>query len=486
MASAAAPPPAAGEPVGRGASGPAVAQLFHRLLAAIFLVAWGSLGVQLDVLIGSRGLLPVAPFLAAARDHGLGVAELPTIFWLNAGDRALHAGVWIGAALSTAALLGFRPRLCTGLATALYLSYVTIGRTFFSFQWDNLLLECGALAVVLPTDRPARWAHVLFRLLLFKLYFESGVAKWQSPLGDWQDGSAMAFYYETAPLPAWPAWYAHHLPAWWHHLESRAVLAIELAVPFLAFGPRAAKLFCFAVLTGFQALNVATANYGFFVYLALALHVFLLDDRDVRAVTDRLPMLGRHPPHPPGARWRGVRRAAAATVAAVIVAVSIVDAIAAFVPLPPRWARAVARAQSAYEPLRLVNTYHLFGAITRDRIEPEVQIEADGTWTPYPLHHKPGPVERAPGFVAPHQPRLDFQLWFYGLGFQRGAPAYVATLLDRLCHDPGAVQTLFAEPLPADPQAVRIAFWSYRFSDPGATAWWRREPVATTNTLPCR
>src|SRR6185295_5978758 len=60
-------------------SGPAVARLYHRLLAAIFVIAWLSLGVQVDVLIGSRGLLPLEPFLAAARAHGLGVMELPTI-----------------------------------------------------------------------------------------------------------------------------------------------------------------------------------------------------------------------------------------------------------------------------------------------------------------------------------------------------------------------------------------------------------------------
>ena len=34
----------------------------------------------------------------------------------------------------------------------------------------------------------------------------------------------MTYYYETAPLPTWLAFTAHHLPVWWHHLESRATL----------------------------------------------------------------------------------------------------------------------------------------------------------------------------------------------------------------------------------------------------------------------
>jgi hypothetical protein len=473
----------------RTRSGPAVATLFHRLLAAVFLIAWVSLGVQVDVLIGSRGLLPVAPFLATAGAEGVGVAQLPTIFWLGAGDTALRAGIWVGAALSAAALLGVRPRLCTALATGLYLSYATACRTFLSFQWDNLLLECGVLASLLPTDRPARWVHVLFRFLLFKLYWESGIAKWQSYLGDWQDGSAMTFYYETSPLPAWPAWYAHHLPVWWHHLESWTTLVIELVVPFLIFGPRALKLLGFAALTAFQLVNLVTSNYGFFIYLTLVLHVFLLADQDVERIARRLPLRRRRaPPSRAAALWlRGLRRGGAATVVAVFCGVSALDAIASFVPTPVTWQRLVAPLAAFYEPWRLINTYHLFGHITRERIEPELQVEVDGYWQAFALRHKPGDPQRPPAFVAPHQPRVDFQLWFYGLSFQRGMPPYVRALLERLCSDPAAVQELFSAPLPPNPQAVRMGFWRYRFSAPDEpTAWWTRELVATTRPVACR
>ena len=473
-------------------SGAAVARLYHRLLAIIFLVAWASLGVQVDVLIGSHGLLPVAPFLASAHAQGIGVSQIPTVFWLDAGDGVLRLGIWIGAALSGAALFGFRPRLCTGLATLLYLSYASASRTFLSFQWDNLLLECGALAVFLPTDRPARWIHVLFRLLLFKLYWESGIAKWQSHLGDWQDGSAMAFYYETAPLPVWPAWYAHHLPVWWHHLESWGVLVLELLVPFLIFGPRLLKLVACGIFTAFQLANAITANYGFFVYLALALHVFMLSDRDVErigAIVGRWVPLRRRTADAAVERTTAIaalRRGGAAVVMAIVIGVSVVDAIAAFVPTSAEWQQLMAPLQQLYMPWRLINTYHLFGHITRERIEPEFQIQTGGDWLPVDLWHKPGDVARPPDFVAPHQPRVDFQLWFYGLSYEHGMPAYVGALLDRLCRDPAAVQTLFRDTLPAEPSAVRIAFWRYEFTPPGETAWWTRELLATTRPQPCR
>ena len=48
-------------------SGPEVATLFARGLALLSLGAWLSLGVQVKVLIGSRGLLPVADLIERAR-----------------------------------------------------------------------------------------------------------------------------------------------------------------------------------------------------------------------------------------------------------------------------------------------------------------------------------------------------------------------------------------------------------------------------------
>ncbi len=275
-------------------SGPGVATVFARGLALVSLIAWLSLGAQVQVLIGSRGLLPVADFIEAARGQpGVSLLDLPTLAWWFHSDGALIAGIGLGAVLSLAALFGFARRLCFALSTVLYLSYVTVARDFLSFQWDNLLIECGFLAAFLRTDRPAPLAHFLFRLVLFKLYFESGIAKWGSPLRDWHDGSAMTYYYETAPLPTWLAWYAHHLPVWWHHFESRATLVLELVVPFGIFGPRTLRLFAFAAFTLFQIVNAATANYGFFCYLAVVLGVFLLDDADVERVRARLAPAAR-------------------------------------------------------------------------------------------------------------------------------------------------------------------------------------------------
>jgi hypothetical protein len=464
-----------------------VASVFHKLLALIFLVAWLSLAVQVRLLIGERGLMPLARLLEVLSAEGpvplLGYPSLLRAGFL-ARDGALLAGTLLGAALAVMALAGLRPRLCLGIGTALYLSYAVACRTFLSFQWDNLLLECGLLAVLLPASRAAPVAHLAFRVLIFKLYFESGIAKWQSPLHDWHDGSAMTYYYETAPLPAALAFYAHHLPVWWHHLESRATLVLELVVPFAVFGPRRVRLGAAAALTGFQVINAATANYGFFCYLAAALHVFLLDERELA----RLPAWLQPRTRAPGPRAPLLRKLGLSTLG-LYLGLSALEAAVHFTEGGP-WLAALEPVRGLFEPLRLVNTYHLFASITRERIEPEPQIEPEGggAWVGLELRHKPGDLARRPDYVAPHQPRVDFQLWFHGLSFQSRQPLYVASLLGHLCDDRPAVQSLFRAPLPPA-RAVRMAYYQYHFASPAehrATGrWWNRTLLDTTATIPC-
>jgi hypothetical protein len=122
--------------------------------------------------------------------------------------------------------------------------------------------------------------HFLFRVLLFKLYFESGIAKWQSHLHDWHDGSAMtsitrpAAAADPARLDGAPS------PRLWHHFESRATLFVRARRPVCHLSPRAASASPPSfIFTGFQLANLLTPNYGFFVYSGLVLHVFLLNDR---------------------------------------------------------------------------------------------------------------------------------------------------------------------------------------------------------------
>jgi len=122
----------------------------------------------------------------------------------------------------------------------------------------------------------------------------------------------------------------------------------------------------------------------------------------------------------------------------------------------------------------VVGTYHLFSSVTTSRIEPTIEVETEGRWTELVLHDKPGPVDRAPPIVQPHQPRVDFQLWFHGLHPQQ-LPRYLLRLEELLCDDPSRVQSLFVTPLPKGIDAVRVQYYRYRFTRPGAHDVWTRD-----------
>ena len=71
----------------------------------------------------------------------------------------------------------------------------------------------------------------------------------------------------------------------------------------------------------------------------------------------------------------------------------------------------------AIDPLLIVNPYGLF--ITTTTTRPEIVIEGsdDGhEWRDYVLRYYPGPLTRAPSWNIPHQPRLDWQMWFAAYG----------------------------------------------------------------------
>src|ERR1700733_11091848 len=194
--------------------------LFLRLLAAIYLMAFASLAVQVTGLIGARGILPVGGYLAAvSRTLGVrGYWSMPTIFWFahnwqGHSDRFLEAAAIAGAAVALLLLPGILKagweRLLLFCLYILYLSFSTAGQDFLSFQWDSLLLETGFLAIFLGNSR---LVILLFRWLLFRLMFLSGVVKLTSHDPVWHDWTALAYHYTTQPLPNPIAWYMYQLP----------------------------------------------------------------------------------------------------------------------------------------------------------------------------------------------------------------------------------------------------------------------------------
>ena len=81
-------------------------------------------------------------------------------------------------------------------------------------------------------------------LLLFKLLFSSGCVKLFSGDPNWRHLTALAFHYQTQPLPTWMGWYANQLPLWFQKWScagmfgSPEVLALLANNPFPGHPPR--------------------------------------------------------------------------------------------------------------------------------------------------------------------------------------------------------------------------------------------------------
>ena len=438
--------------------------LFLRALALIYFCAFASLAVQITGLVGARGILPAGHFLAEARNV-LGVRAYwmaPGVFWLASSDVILRAFCWTGAAISLVLLFGRLERLALVCLYVLYLSLSTMGQNFLSYQWDALLLEAGFLAIFLGGSK---WVVFLFRWLLFRLMFLSGAVKLMSHDASWRDLSAMSFHYLTQPLPTPLAWYMYQLPLSFQRASTAMVFFIELAVVFLILGPRVWRRIAAPVLLVFQALIFLTGNYAFFNLLAMSLCLFLLDD----AMLERLPL---------GARKKRVYPVLAQILAASVLLLSGVE----------MWGMFAGRAEAPsfmvelIAPFGIVNTYGLFAVMTTERDEIIVEGSNDGsTWLDYEFPCKPGDLARAPRWVAPYQPRLDWQMWFAALSGYRSEPWFVNFMVRLLQNSPDVTGLLSKNPFPASaPKYVRALLFDYSFTNFAERRqsghWWKRRP----------
>jgi predicted DCC family thiol-disulfide oxidoreductase YuxK len=451
--------------------------LFLRVLALVYLIAFASLGVQVKGLLGGDGIAPARAFLGQV-GAGLGSARyfaVPTVFWLNADDLVLQVVCWLGAVLAVVLFAGRMERLILIVLYVLYLSFSLAGQEFLSFQWDALLLEAGFLAIffggTLGTQRTFAW---LMRWLVFRLYFLSGYVKLASGDPNWSGLTALDYHYWTQPLPNAIAWYAAKLPEWFQRASTFGVLAIELGTPFLIFMPRRIRMAAACAMLALQALIFLTGNYTFFNILTAALTVFLFDDQALGWVRRWLPRRSREEPGP-SSRPALI---GAAFLTAFLVPMGLARMLEAVTLGLPRPLDAVLTYAA---PFQVVNSYGLFAVMTTTR--PEIVIEGsnDGVeWKPYEFRYKPGDIARAPRFVAPHQPRLDWQMWFAALRDYRASPWFLM-LAERLLEGSPAVLALLEEnPFPdRPPRYVRAQLYQYHFTDQAARratgAWWRRD-----------
>jgi hypothetical protein len=130
---------------------------------------------------------------------------------------------------------------------------------------------------------------------------------------------------------------------------------------------------------------------------------------------------------------------------------------------------------------RVSSNYGLFAIMTTTRDEIQIEGSDDGTtWKPYAFRWKPGDMQRRPGFVAPYQPRLDWQMWFAALSSFESEPWFGRFCERLLLGTPEVTRLLATNPFPDHPpRYLRAQLYRYSFTDRAARhatgAWWQRE-----------
>ncbi len=469
---------------------------FLRGLGLVYLIAFVSLWLQIDGLIGANGILPVGEFLPAVHDQigSRGYFLLPTLCWFASSNAFLHFLCGGGALLSLLLIAGIGPIFCLIGLFVFYLSLTIAGQTFLSFQWDILLLETGFLAIFLAPWRlrlkrgeeppVSRIGLFLLKFLLFKLMLMSGVVKLTSGDDSWWNLTALDYHYWSQPLPTAFAWWANLAPEWFQKFSVAFCLVVEIVAPFFIWAPRRLRLLAAGFLIFLQIVIAVTGNYCFFNLLTIVLCLLLIDDATWRRRRDALQSNG-------GTRAvvsvdRSLSRRLSTCGAILVLIITLpVNAWLIFSAFKPDadCPRALTVLNECIEPFRIVNGYGLFRVMTKDRREIVIEGSADGIdWKPYEFKWKPGDVNRAPGWCAPHQPRLDWQMWFAALGSPRQNPWFVRLALCLLENKREVTGLLERNPFPdAPPRYVRATFYRYRFTN-GAEraqtgAWWKRQEL---------
>ncbi|WP_222916749.1 lipase maturation factor family protein [Natrinema sp. SYSU A 869] len=456
--------------------------VFQRGLALLYLLAFLVAATQFRPLAGEDGLLPLEWYV-----EGVSFRDRPSLFYFVPTDRAIGVAAWSGVVLSGLALIGVPYWLPAGAATpvsmvlwamlwALYLSFVNAGQTFYGYGWESMLCETGFLAIFLGAGSvaPPFVVILLLQWVLFRNMFGAGLIKLR---GDdcWRDLTCMDYHYETQPIPNPVSWFAHHLPARFHRVETFGNHVVELLVPFCYFAPQPLSALAGVATIGFQGWLLVTGNFAWLNAITIVLAIPTFSDGTLAAV---LPISA--PTTAPTPLYLGV----------LVVLLAVLVIVLSVQPVRNMLSERQLM-NTSFDPLNLVNTYGAFGSITRDRyevvIEGTTDEEISGTteWQPYRFKGKPTDLERRPPQVAPYHLRLDWQLWFAAMSpSPRRSPWFLRFLAKLLEADDETLALLADDPFDGEPPSrVRAIRYRYRYTTPEERAesgrWWARERVGT-------
>lgn len=445
------------------------AAVFLKLLGLIYVIIFGSFLFQIKGLLGKKGILPIGSYLDYAQTiwKEKRFRYLPTLFWVCREDWFLLAVPLLGVVFGLMLTCGIYQPLMLLFIYLLYLSIVNVGQDFLSFGWDVFILEITANAFLLSfTTVPNSIVWISLNFLLFRFHLQAGAVKLQSGDRHWRDLTALAYHYQTQPLPNTIAWYAYQLPIRFHQISAAGMFAIELVVAWGVFGTEDIRFITCICFIGLQYSIWLTGNFAYLNHLTAVFSVILIGNSYLE------PFLGSMPNSNPASIWLEIPLTIAA---AGLLFLQVVCVINHFWPN-----QTFMRILSNVAPLHLSNRYGIFAIMTTKRYEIVVEGSEEGiNWKEYMFRFKPTKLTHRPRRVSPYHPRLDWQMWFLPFGYYEEEIWFQNFLYRLLEAEPTVLKLLQENPFPhKPPKYVRALAYDYVFADKDVKDfWWKRELI---------
>ncbi|VDK45956.1 unnamed protein product, partial [Anisakis simplex] len=366
-----------------------------------------------------------------------------------------------------------------------------VGDTFLWFQWDTLLLEAGALCCLLArmpligsSSSTDNISIFLIRWLVFRLMYASGVVKLTSQCPAWWSLTALNIHFESQCLPTWIAYYAHHSPEWLRRLSVAATFYIEMILPPLFLVPfKALRTFAFypqvivkkkqfCCLDMSKIFPCRVEHIGSY-YKVSSLLILAFSRRGFASFVD----------------WSVLYLLYIGIVAYILEVITAIIRLSPFASLSESAKSVVpSQAKSLYEwsnNYQLTHAYGLFRRMTGLYGRPEVIVEGayepNGPWVPFNFYAKPLKLDAKPRFILPHQPRLDWQMWFAALGAYQHNPFFISLVHHLLRNNTEVTYLMDRYPFEHKlPKFIRAQLYLYHYTAPNKQGewpvnYWRRD-----------
>ena len=461
--------------------------LYLRALGIIYFFVFLPISHQFKSLLGENGLLPISNFLSSYENYYGTISKafwmLPSVFWFNSSDQFALNMADLGMIISLFVIFGFVNSIMLFVLWVLQMSFIHVGQTFWSFGWETNLLEITFLSIFMvpfwkikpfeKTVPPSKIIMVLHRWVLFRLMFGAGLIKLR---GDtcWRELTCLNYHFETQPIPNPLSSLFHFLPE--AFLKGSVLLnhLVEIILPWFLLLPHRGRAFTGVIFLFFQFSIIITGNYAWINYLTLVMIIPCFDDRSLKWVFpkwfhERLEQLRTF------RRPHLIRKVLVYALLCLVIFLSYKPVMNLIGPQ-----QAMNR---SYDKFHLVNSYGVFGSITRKRHEiiffgtDAEKIDKNTKWKEYEFPCKPGVITKRPCLRSPYHYRITWQLWFAAMNRYENNP-WIVHLAYKLLKGEKEIFTLLeTNPFPnRPPKFIKAEHYLYKLKRPWdhSDEWYKR------------